>query len=253
MNILSNPIRRVGAVCVAGAAVACAAVSPSVAAAATLPAPAEQQTFKVDVKGVQTTVWTLQHASQGPCDPTQRGGGKETIVFRSSRPERMIARRYGKNYVLFGDPLQFGGNDFVTSATVTRNGHIVSSKVASGCGANGGSGPATPDCGTKKTGLDLKLEYANDRHGFMLTGGDLGTLGEPFHDCPWTGGVTSFPRIVERQRTRPIVAAIPASDLFDHALGQHVILAQGVERVNSGGVKAVTRLHWDVRLTRVGH
>src|SRR5690349_10382157 len=114
MNTRRPAWARIGAGCTAAALIA-TTLSSAVAAAKTprLPKPLDQRTFKVDVTGVQTTTWTLNHASTGRCDPTVTGHGREQIVFRSTRAERMDAKRYGTAYVIFGDPFKVGANDFV--------------------------------------------------------------------------------------------------------------------------------------------
>ena len=245
---------RAGAAC-AAVAMAATALSPAIAAAATpgLPKALDQRTFKVDVQGVQTTTWTLNHASTGRCEPSVSGHGREQISFRSARPERMDAKRYGTAYVIFGDPFKLGANDFVLRATVTRTGSMSGGPVPKDCPDNGGPDHQTPpDCGTKRTRLDLQLGWLNEpRHGFTLTAGELGTLGEPFKNCPWVEG-TSFPNVLEKQRGRAVVAAMPVADLFNRSFGQQIAVARASGRVRSGGVNAITRIRWDVRLTRVG-
>jgi hypothetical protein len=253
MNIRRTDWARIGAGCAAAALIA-TTLSPAVAAAKTprLPKPLDQRTFKVDVTGVQTTTWTLNRASTARCDPAMTGHGREQITFRSTRPERMDARRYGTSYVIFGDPFKVGANDFVLRATVTRTGSMSSTPVPRDCGDNGGADhQIPPDCGTKRTRLDLQLGWLNEpRHGFTLTAGDLGTLGDPFKNCPWVEG-THFPDVLEKQHKRAIVAAMPVSDLFNRKFGQQITIGRGSNRLTGGGVNALTRIRWDVRLTGV--
>ncbi len=249
-------LRRAGAGCAAAACLAGTAFAPGIAAATAprLPKALDERTFKVDVQGVQTRIWTLNRASRGHCAPGVSGHGREQIVFRSARPERMDAKRYGTAYVLFGDPFQLGANDFILRATVTRTGSMSSTPAPKDCPANGGPDHQTPpDCGTKRTRLDVQLGWLNDpRHGFTLTAGDLGTLGDPYKNCPWVEG-TTFPNILEKQRGRAIVAAMPVSDLFNRRFGQQITVARGTGRVTGAGANAVTRIRWDVRLTGARH
>jgi hypothetical protein len=252
---MANLIRILTGVVTCAAATAGLAAAPASSAASTtrLPRALDERTFAIDVKGVQTTTWTLNKPSTGPCDPPQTGHGSERVVFRTTRALRRDVRRYGTSYVLFGDPFKLGANDFVVRATVTRFGAIDSGTVAAGCGDNGGDGPVTPDCGAKHVTLDLQLGYLNEpRHGFTLIAGDIGLPVDPFHACPWTGGMTSFPHLLEKQRKRAILAALPVSDLFNRSLGQQIALARGAQRVHAGGLTAATSIRWDVRLTRVG-
>jgi hypothetical protein len=224
----------------------------SIASARGLPRALDERTFAIDVKGAQTTTWTLNKPATGPCDPAQTEHGSERVVFRTPRALRRDARRYGTSYVLFGDPLTLGANDFVVRATVTRFGAINSRTVTTGCGDNGGSDRAvTPDCGTKHAALELQLGYLNEpRHGFTLTAADVGIPLDPFHACPWTGGIPSYPHLLEKQGKQTILAAIPVSDLFNRSLGQQIVRARGRERVDSGGLAAQTNVRWDIRLTR---
>ena len=126
-----------------------------------------------------------------------------------------------------------------------------STPVPKDCPDNGGPDHETaPDCGTKRTRLDLQLGWLNEpRHGFTLTAGDLGTLGEPFKNCPWVEG-TAFPNVLEKQHGRAVVATMPVADLFNRSFGQQIAVARGTGRMIGGGVNALTRIRWDVRLTR---
>ena len=222
-------------------------------ARAGLPSALDQRTFKVDVKGVQTTTWTLDDPSENRCDPAISGSGSERVSFRTPKPLSLVVKRYGANYVIAGDPFALGGNDVTTRAVVTRNGHVQSTAVDPDCGDNGGADPGMPDpdCGTKRTSFPVALGYANEpRHGFTLTAADLPTLGDLFKNCPWTGGQIAFPHLLEQQGKRPVVAGIPVADLFNRAYGQQIAIGRGVQRTNSGGMRTTTRIRWDVRLTR---
>jgi hypothetical protein len=237
--------------------VAAVSLVPGLAAARTggLPRALDERIFNADIKGVQTTSWTLNLPGGGPCDPAQTGHGKERIVFRTRRPARLDVKRYGTSYVVVGDPFTVGANDIAVQYSVTRSGSIETGPIADGCPDNGGPDlTSTPDCGTKRGTIGLALDFANEpRHGFTLTDGEIGVPVDPFHDCPWTGGVTTFPHLLDSQNHRPILAALPVSDLFDRGLGQQIAVARGTERINSAGTTAVSRIRWDVRLTRAGH
>ena len=236
------------------ATVARAAGVRSSAARASVPGAIEQRTFKVDVSGVQWTTWTLHDPSQNACDPALNGSGSERVSFRSVRPERIVVRRYGTSYVIIGDPFHVAGNDLLTRATVTRHGTVSPTPVSPGCGDNGGlGGPAPPpDCGTKRVVFDVRISYVNQpRHGFTLTEGDLGTLVDPFKNCPWTGGVVTFPKLLDEQDLKPVLAALRVADLFNRAYGQQIVLGHGRQTTDEAGVGTTTRIGWSIRLTSV--
>ena len=70
-----------------------------------------------------------------------------------------------------------------------------------------------------------------------------------YRNCPWTGGVTAYPNLLQKRGRTPIVAKIPADDLFNPHYDQQIVLAGGTQRINSAFVQAITRIHWSVRLT----
>jgi hypothetical protein len=167
---------------------------------------------------------------------------------------RLDVKRYGTGYVVVGDPFKVGVNDIAVRYSVTRSGHIDSGPVADGCPDNGGpDGTSTPDCGTKQGAIDVALNFANEpRHGFTLAQGEVGIPVDPFHNCPWTGGITTFPHLLESQNNHPILAAMPVADLFNRGLGQQIAIARGTQRINGGGVAGQSRIRWEVRLTSAG-
>lgn len=231
-----------------------ASAAPASAARASLPGPIAQRTFNVDLSGVQSTAWTLHDPSRGACDPALTGSGSERVSFQSVKPERVVVRRYGTSYVILGDPYHVAANDLLTHAAVTRHGTVSSSSVSPACAESGGlGGPVSPpDCGTKRVAFDVQIGYVNQpRHGFTLTDGDLGTLGEPFKNCPWTGGVVTFPKLLDQDGPRPIVAAIPVADLFNRAYEQQIVLGHGRHTTDGAGVRTTTRINWSIRLTSV--
>ena len=115
------------------------AARAAVAAARTrLPRTTETRVFMVDVKGTQTTNWTMDDPSTGPCDPELTGAGTEQLTFHSSKRRRFVARRYGASYVLFADPYHLAANELPVHGSVERHGHTSSTSVDRSCGDNGG-------------------------------------------------------------------------------------------------------------------
>jgi hypothetical protein len=236
------------------------ATAPGLASAASgrqlprLPRALDQRTMTVDITGVQSTRWTLNDPSENRCDPAVTGSGSERVLIRVPAT-RLEIKRYGANYVLVGDPFHVGGNDLRGRATVTRSGHTSSTAVDPSCGDNGGADPnmPAPDCGTKRTPYDVQIGYVNEpTHGFTLTQPDLPPLGDLFKNCPWTGGTTQFPQLLDKRGSVPIVARIPVADLFNRGYGQQIVIGRGSQRSDGGGMQSRTQIRWSIRLTRVG-
>ncbi len=161
----------------------------SAGAAAALARATETRAFMVDVKGTQTTNWTMNDPSTGSCDPVVTGAGSEQLTFRSTKPRRFPVRRYGASYVLFGNPYHLTANEPSVYRSVVRKGLTSSTRVDPSCGGTGGGGnTAPPDCGEKSVHFSLDLGYANKpRPGFTLSGSALVPLTSLYKNCRWTG------------------------------------------------------------------
>jgi hypothetical protein len=95
--------------------------------AAALPATADAGTptrkFRVEVEGVQVTKWKEHYTATRQCDQSANGAGTERVTFESRRPTKIVARRYGKNFVLFGNG-QLGDDEVEVHAKIKRNAAI---------------------------------------------------------------------------------------------------------------------------------
>ena len=218
------------------------------AAPVALAAPGPQvRTFRVEAEGVQRTTWTDSHQPASMCDEGSSGSGSETMRFRSGKPATVVAYRYGRNTVIFGST----GSELVVRATVTRHGHVTVTPVNPACGGTGGGGtPPAPDCGTHRTQFDLRLEWRPT--GPSGLGLENGTIVPPyalFENCPVIGD--AFPHLLDTVAGKPIVARIPASDLFDPTLRKHIVFGHGrVRRPSSDGL-SITSIRWTVSLTSI--
>jgi hypothetical protein len=243
-------------------AVSLALVAPAAPAARpAIPRALDERTFDVDVKAIQRTTWTQNDREESSCGWTRQGSGAETVRLASRRAERLTFKRFGTSYVMLGDPTEVAGNETRANATVTRNGSSDFALVGdrSGCGDNGGMGPEyippARDCGTKKTFVDVGIEFLNEpRHGFSFDRGELGTLGELYRNCPWSASF-GFPELLtEDRRGRAIVLPMTPDELFDRSFGQHILIGRGARTTNtpSAGLVTKTTVRWEIRLTRVG-
>jgi hypothetical protein len=223
-----------------------AAAAGAVPAAQAAPGP-QVRTFRVEAHGVQRTTWTESHQPAFACDEGSTGSGSETMRFRSGKPGTVVAYRYGRNAVIFGST----GTELIVRATVTRHGHVSVTPASPTCGGTGGGGtPPVPDCGTRRTRLDLRLDWRpSGPTGITL---DTGTIVPPyalFLNCPVLGD--AFPHVLNAVGGAPIVARMPASDLFDPTLRKHIVLGHGRVRRPSSDSASITSIRWIVSLTAV--
>jgi hypothetical protein len=228
------------------AVAASGAVGASAAAAST-----PTRTFDVSVKGEQMTTFWEAHPKTGQCERAVNGKGSERVVFTPLRSEQIVARRYGKNFVLFGQG-KLGDDEVGVRAKVTRKSVIVNGPLDPRCEGTGGNTtpPPPPDCGTKRTQFDVSLGWspAAPSRGITLDTGSLIPPGELFHNCGVIG--ITFPTLLtDNTSQRPIVARIPAGDLFDPAFKKHIVIASGRFVSNTVGSGYTTWIRWTVSLT----
>ncbi len=232
------------------AAVALMAGAASANAAGT-PRITTKYTYKAEIKGTQTTTWTLNHIGIGPelCDTDQTGQGKETIRF-SSKPttfytydgldQPIFFTRTGKKASTLSMPL--GG-------TINRRGAIDTKPLPadSDCPDGVGGPPPAPDCGTKKIKrLTVKPEYEYKSDRIVLT--QDGAARDPFKHCP-SGGST-WPYLLRTDGAgRTIAQSLPYKDLFEQ--GKNILIATGVEKRSTPDLRWTTKLRWELSLTRV--
>jgi hypothetical protein len=229
------------------AAVAAAAI-PATASAGT-----PTRTFKVEVEGVQKTTWKEHYVATQQCDQSADGSGFERVTFASPKPEKVVARRYGANFVFFDDG-KLGSDELLTRAKITRKGKVVSSPLDPRCEGTGGSGQPTPkpDCGTRHRPFDLTIGWspAGKSRGITIDTGLIRPLGYTYKNCPVIG--PSFPDLIAfNTNGSDIRAAIPAADLFNRKLRKHIVIGRGKRVSKSASSSWTTTIRWTVSLTAV--
>jgi hypothetical protein len=234
----------------AGAAV-CAAVAVSPASAAPTPVITTKYTYRVELKGVQTTTWSYRHAGTGGCDSTQNGSGKQTVRF-SGKPT--IVHMYdGISPTFFtGDPAagDSGTLKFKLRGTVNRSGSVstqpLSPEAAEGCPDGVGGPPPTPDCGTKKLkGMVVTPQWEYKSTKMILNQEDAPS--DPYKFCPNLGD--SFPYLIRQdEKGNEIGQDLPPADLFEH--GQNIIIARGSYK-QQGEVESITKIRWELNFKRI--
>jgi hypothetical protein len=215
------------------------------AAAAQAAAPGVQtRSFRVELKGTQTTTWSQFYAPQGKCDQGVTGSGTEHATFRTPRATKVQVRRIGKEYVVFGG---MQGAEVGVVGKTTRSADMEYTPFDPKCGGTGGGELAPPDCGTKRGPFRVGLAWnATGRPGIVLRNGKLLDF---YENCPLLG--TAFPQLQDVDTSlEPIVAAIPAKDLFDRSIGKHIIVGRGKRSVDNSGDQWTTKLRFEVTLTR---
>jgi hypothetical protein len=101
------------------------------------------RTFDVSVKGEQMTTFWEAHPKTGQCERTVHGSGSEHVVFTPLGSEQIVARRYGKNFVLFGRG-KLGDDEVGVRARVTRKSVIVNGPLDPRCEGTGGNTTRRP-------------------------------------------------------------------------------------------------------------
>jgi hypothetical protein len=228
------------------------AVAAPVAGAAKTPQITAKFFYKAEIKGVQTTTWTINHVGAGPesCDMDQTGQGKETVRF-SSKPTQIYTFDGLSQPFFF---MKKGANDAQQAqmplrGTVTRSGSVYTQPLppdADNC-PDGTGEPAPPaDCGTKKIkGLIVKPEYEFKKDHLVLSQSDA-AKGPIFKHCPSS---SSWPYLLKEDTAgRTIGQNLPYDDLFNQ--GKNIIIARGTYAQTTGEVQWTTRIRWELSLTR---
>jgi hypothetical protein len=221
-------------------AVLAAAVVPQTAAA--LPATYETE-FKVSVIAKQTTTWTYgaePTASTADCEPPVKatGNGKEVVTAKTSRPIRHKAYRVGKQAGFA--PVQNRSFEVAVDRTAAMR-----YEEAAACGSAGGVTNGGPyDCGRRTREADWELRYEKGRME-SAEAGQLSPQG-PYAQCP----VYAAEEVTPAELTS-LQARVPARDLFDRELKQHIVIFRETFRFRDGDVAATTTIRWEVTLLRV--
>lgn len=232
------------------AALLASLLGASPAAAAWMNTEQRHATFRISVRGVQTTQWVEDHQAtpNQPCDYTETGNGSERVVF-SSRPVKVTAWHMGTGPVMFvraRKPATLPGR-----GKVTRHGTLkldFDPSCAVGDGGDGGSAPPASDCGTKRiTSLPLELVYRGKR----ITVTNHGQGGPDFSYCPLQG--EGWTTILDDDNQRETAGQeLPLDDLFDRKQGKILVLGDGtVNRSSSNGISYRTHVEWTLTLRRL--
>jgi hypothetical protein len=219
----------------------------------TVAAPAHAATrrafFKVEVKGVQTTSWSIDRTTPGPCGGHAQGSGSERMTFKTARPVRTTVS-LSQGLLTF----TFGRSTSLTAQGVAnRQGSTSNTPNPGECAGGGtGGGPAqpTPDCGRRSGPIDLEIAKSYRRRDWIvLTNGPLSPL-TIYKHCPIGGA--AWPDVIETDTAgRPIEAPMPVRDLFNPALRKHLTIGRGSQSVNASGQKATTSVRWEITFTRI--
>lgn len=207
--------------------------------------------FKVEVKGVQTSVWHRTVEAADECSISDHSFGRERIVFHSTKPIRITATHMKGDF----NPEFFSGKQLgmPTVAKIQRSYTPAITGPAVVCEDNGGGAdPTIPDCGTKTVKKwKLNLQYAREKkNALLLSGSDAE---DPFKACP-ANGVETFPfLLVEKSgyKGKYIYADLSQDELFDPNYQKWISLANGSAKNSGDTWWSKTDIHWDVSFTRI--
>jgi hypothetical protein len=232
-------------------------------AAAALPAPAGAATsgngyqsarFKIEIKGVQSTIHNRTHEPESSCDISDFSTSRERLSFRSTKPVVVFASymRGDTNPQFFRTGRQLG---IPTVATVKRSFSPAITQPGGLCEDNGGPDdgehPTPPDCGTKTVKpWVVKLQYSlQKKNGLLLSAGDGK---DPYENCP--GSNPMFPILqVEGSghKGKYITADLSPDELFDPQFQKWISVAEGSAKNSSEDWSTKTTVRWEVSFTRL--
>lgn len=221
--------------------------APAAHAAKPLP---QQATFKVELKGVQTTEWAIAHKGAGAaaCDMDQFGSGKETIRF-SAKPGKMIAIQGAGTPTFFPAKKPVGLYSTALRGKISRQGTLTTEPLPAGANCPGGgtpTAPPTPDCGTRSIqGLTVKPQYEYDTDLLILE--QDGEAVDPFKHCP---ALSNWPYLLPQNTDGSDVGQrLPFKDLFEQ--GKNIVIATGKNKVQDDDSVSITKIRWELSFTRV--
>jgi hypothetical protein len=201
--------------------------------------------FRASIEGAQTIRWTVE-PQDGPsaCGGTYSGSGRETIRFRSIRPQRVTVRMAGRGVPAWVIARRWARLD--TRGRVNRAGTLTLNPNGRPCGDGGGGEPApppAPDCGIRRFTLLPLMPVPINRNRITIDVGDPAPL-SPFRNCPVYG--PGFPELLA-----PVPARLPARELFDRSIGKEIVLGRGHRHETAAGITVDTRLRWSLTLERI--
>ena len=201
--------------------------------------------FRVELEGVQRTTWTVDRNDTDGCDLWTRGGGSETVRFRS-KPTTVTATWIGQTRV-FTRGRETASLDL--AATIARQGSVQSGGETCSDGDGGGEVP-TPDCGTRRSRRTVELTYPRRGRDLIALRTDHNVPLGPFETCP-SGGV-SWPSLLDAHpvTTKLVGADLPVADLFRY--GKNVVIAKDRAVQDVAGERSTTTIRWTLSFTRIG-
>lgn len=225
------------------ATLALAVTAAPAATAAPLPS-VHTGLFKVELEGVQRTSWSRDWTTTEGCDVTVQGNGSETIRFKAK--PATIKGTWIDDTRVFTRGRQMASLDLV--ATIARQGTEQAGGEICSHG-DGGPPPPAPDCGTRRSGLTVDLDYARRGSDLMTIRTDNDVPLGPFRTCP-SGGV-SWPSLLD---THPgsghlVGAELPVADLFRY--GKNIVIARDRAVEDANGERATTSIRWTLSFTRI--
>jgi hypothetical protein len=226
------------------ALVAAAAVAPTASAGKT--PKMTKYTYKVELKGKQTTTWTMNHAGPGGCDPSQTGSGKETIRFHTKPTTIYTYDGLSQPFFFMKKGKESPAAALKLRGTVNRDGKL--STGPSDC-PNGGGGTSIPrDCGTKRIArVSVTPQYEFKKDKMILSQGDNSDA-PTFRNCP-DGGSTWPYLLREDENGKSIGQQLPQDDLFGQ--GKNIIIANGTYKYDGGELKYTNKIRWELSFTRL--
>jgi hypothetical protein len=240
------------------------AAALAMAAVVALPAAAQAKQPKyyryvAYIKGSQTTEWNQPYRSHplNTCGWSEwaEGNGKETLTFKSVRPQRFLVQRNDQDRTigfLYGvwNPNSNSAYGLHVTGSTTRNANAASGYDVGSCG-NGsdyGSEEEYADCGTKARDWQAKLNPSPGPAAVYLS--LTGTRNERFDDCgiytpkdAFADSMSSFPvhldipKLVKSKKTIVINGSKTWEQPLDNSL--------------RNPVEATTTATWQLRLKRV--
>jgi hypothetical protein len=118
--------------------------------------------------------------------------------------------------------------------------------------ARGGGEIGTPDCGTKRGLMDLKLSYESfgTPRGVMLRH-HVGDNPELFHACSMNG--VTFPTLLDRTTNgNDIASDWPVREIMGGRAGKTIVIGRGRKVAEDATSRQQTTIRWEVTFRRIG-
>lgn len=208
--------------------------------------------FRVEVKGTQRARLIDTHEASGECDSGDFSTGTEKLTFHTAKPVIITAFDPPGGGL---DPEIFAGRrlGIPTVATLERS---FTPKIVGpadpACARNGGEATDDrPDCGRRRLRFPVVLQYSEEAQDGLVLSSAVSeeTL---YKRCPSPAPTEAFPFLLGKEKAgRPIVATLPAKDLFHPRFKQWISIADGTGEAIPEEEWHETKLHWEVSFTRI--